>query len=147
VLDSGGHRFIGRHSLDSKIRRPSGLGGSTPPPGTNKINGLTNQGIFGCLFLCPNYAQIPKRTVPYCEPRLNALTEHQIQKCVLARFSNQSVHIAMCGANAAQFAANPEVDCFVREKKICPRRDLAIRAFRAVLSSSHRYAQLIPGLS
>jgi hypothetical protein len=36
-----------------KIRRGQPRGGSTPPPGTNKINGLPNKRIFGCVFLCP----------------------------------------------------------------------------------------------
>src|SRR5580658_10523129 len=40
-----------------KIRRPQGRGGSTPPPGTIKINKIRSTGIFGCLFLCPNYDQ------------------------------------------------------------------------------------------
>ena len=40
-----------------KIRRGQPRGGSTPPPGTNKIKDLPNQRIFGCVFLCPNCAQ------------------------------------------------------------------------------------------
>ncbi len=40
-----------------KIRRGQPRGGSTPPPGTKRINGLENQRIFGCVFLCPNYDQ------------------------------------------------------------------------------------------
>ncbi len=47
---------IGRRS-GLKIRRPQGHGGSPPPPGTNQINNLANQRIFGCVFLCPNCAQ------------------------------------------------------------------------------------------
>ena len=30
------------------------LVGVRPSHGTNKINGLPNQRIFGCVFLCPN---------------------------------------------------------------------------------------------
>jgi hypothetical protein len=40
-----------------KIRRGQPHGGSIPPPGTNKINKLQNQRIFGCVFLCPYYDQ------------------------------------------------------------------------------------------
>jgi hypothetical protein len=41
-------------AADSKSAEVTPRGGSTPPPGTNKINSLRNQRIFGCAFLCPN---------------------------------------------------------------------------------------------
>ncbi len=40
-----------------KTRRGQPHGGSIPPPGSNNINTLANQRIFGCVFLCPNCAQ------------------------------------------------------------------------------------------
>ena len=38
-------------------RRGQPRGGSTPPPGTNKISELVNQRILGCVFLCPDHDQ------------------------------------------------------------------------------------------
>jgi hypothetical protein len=43
--------------LDSKSAEGN-LVGFDPPPGTNEINDLPNERIFGCVFLCPNCAQI-----------------------------------------------------------------------------------------
>jgi hypothetical protein len=50
-----------------KIRRSQGRGGSTPPPGTNKINKIRNTDILGCLFLCPNYDQSQISCFPHLQ--------------------------------------------------------------------------------
>jgi hypothetical protein len=62
---SGPLNIVFRGSIKPSVRgcpRPlksaeGNLVGVRPPPGTNRINDLPDQRIFGCVFLCPNCAQ------------------------------------------------------------------------------------------